>query len=161
MTTSCSRYSEKQISRFIDGELSRQERERIRHHLDACSACRNLAAQFQKAAKTFEELVDPAGSVIEPERLFQSMQRSAEKPAVTRAGSFFSGRFRQVIPFRRILAATSAAVLLIIGGVALINTGIAPEDPSAIVTSIDTEYTAVMILETPDTHHTIIWYSDT
>ena len=89
------------------------------------------------------------------------MQRSAEKPAVTRAGSFFSGRFRQVIPFRRILAATSAAVLLIIGGVALINTGIAPEDPSAIVTSIDTEYTAVMILETPDTHHTIIWYSDT
>jgi hypothetical protein len=59
------------------------------------------------------------------------------------------------------LAAASAAVLLVVGGIALMNNGISPDSPSAIVTSIDTEYTAVMIFETPDTHHTIIWYSDT
>lgn len=161
MTTSCSRYSEKQISRFIDGALSRQEVEQIRQHLDACSACRDLAAQFRKAAEIFEELVEPPGKVIDPERLLQSMQHSAEKPAGPRAGRLFDRRFYRFVPFRPLLASVTAAVLLVIGGIALMNNGISSDDPSAIVTSIDTEYTAVMIFETPDTHHTIIWYSET
>ena len=161
MTTSCSRYSEKQISRFIDGALSRQEIEQIRQHLSSCPACRDLAAQFRKAAKTFEELVEPPGKVIDPDRLYQSMLHSAEKPGGSRAGRFFSHRFYRFVPFRPLLAAVSAAVLLVIGGIVLMNNGISPDSPSAIVTTIDTEYTAVMIFETPDTHHTIIWYSET
>ena len=44
---------------------------------------------------------------------------------------------------------------------ALKQDGKAISGPSAIVTSINTDYTAVMILETPDTQHTIIWYSET
>ncbi|MCF8136024.1 MAG: zf-HC2 domain-containing protein [Desulfotignum sp.] len=161
MTESCGKYSEKQISRFIDQALPRQEIEQIRHHLDACSTCRNLAVQFRKAAKTFDELVEPSGLVIDPDRLYQSMQHSAEKSGGSRGGIFFGPRFRRFIPFRPMLAAASAAVLLVIGGITLMNNGISPDSPSAIVTSIDTEYTAVMIFETPDTHHTIIWYSET
>ena len=161
MTTSCGKYSEKQISRFIDGALSRQKIAQIRHHLTSCSTCRDLAAQFRKAAKTFDELAEQPGLVIDPDRLYQSMRPSAEKPAGSRAGIFFGPRFRRFIPFRPMLAAASAAVLLVIGGIALMNNGISPDSPSAIVTSIDTEYTAVMIFETPDTHHTIIWYSET
>lgn len=88
MTNSCGKYSEKQISRFIDEALSRQEREQIRQHLDDCPACRNLAAQFQKAAKTFEELVEPPDMTIDPERLYQSVQQSPEKTAGSRAGIF-------------------------------------------------------------------------
>jgi anti-sigma factor RsiW len=161
MTTSCSRYSEKQISRFIDGALSRQELAQIRQHLTSCSACRDLAAQFRKTAKIFEELVEPPGTVIDPERLYQSMQHPAENPAGSRAGGLSDPRFRRFVPFRPLLAAAAAAVLLVIGGIALMNNGISADSPSAIVTSIDTEYTAVMIFETPDTHHTIIWYSET
>jgi anti-sigma factor RsiW len=161
MTTSCSRYSEKQISRFIDGALSRQECEQIRQHLDSCSACRDLAAQFRKTEKIFEELVEPPGTVIDPERLYQSMQHSVEKSAGSRAGGLFGPRFSRFVPFRPLLAVVSAAVLLMIGGIALMTNGVSADSPSAIVTSIDTEYTAVMIFETPDTHHTIIWYSET
>jgi anti-sigma factor RsiW len=161
MTTSCGRYSEKQISRFIDGELSRQEIRQIRQHLDTCSVCRELAAQFRKAAKTFDELAEPPGVAIDPDRLYRALHHSAEKPAGSRAGSFLGPRFRRFIPFRPMLAAVSAAVLLVIGGIALMNNGLSSDNPSAIVTSIDTEYTAVMIFETPDTHHTIIWYSET
>lgn len=161
MTTSCSRYSEKQISRFIDEALPRQECEQIRQHLDACPACRDLAAQFRKTAKIFEELVEPPGTAIDPERLYQSMQHSAEKPAGSRAGGIFSWRYHSFLPFRPVLAAATAAVLLVMGGIALMSNGVSSDSPSAIVTSIDTEYTAVMIFETPDTHHTIIWYSET
>jgi anti-sigma factor RsiW len=161
MTNSCGKYSEKQISRFIDGALSRQEIEQIRQHLDACSACRAMAAQFRKVAGILDELVEQPGMAIDPEHLYQSMQQPAENPAGARGRIFFGPRFRRFIPFRPMLAAASAAVLLVVGGIALMNNGISPDSPSAIVTSIDTEYTAVMIFETPDTHHTIIWYSDT
>lgn len=155
MTNSCGRYSEKQISRFIDGALSRPELEQIRQHLDSCSACRDLAAQYREVTKTFDELAECPGMAINPDRLYRTIQQPAENPAGPEAGRFFNGRFRPL------LAAASVAALLIIGGISLITNGIATDSPSAIVRSIDTEYTAVMILETPDTHHTIIWYSDT
>jgi len=161
MTTSCGRYSEKQISRFIDGDFSRQELEKIRHHLSSCSTCRDLAAQFRKAAKTFDELAEQPGLVIDSDRLYRALQQSGKKSAGSRNGRFFISRFCRVPLFRPLLAGVSAAVLLVIGGIALMNHGISSDSPSAIVTSIDTEYTAVMIFETPDTHHTIIWYSET
>ncbi len=155
MTETCGRYSEKQISRFIDGELSRQEIRQIRQHLDTCSACRHLAAQFQRITRTFDELTEPTGWGIDAERLYQALEKRVEKPARPRKLRFFSH------PVRPLLALASIAALLVIGVFALKNDGMSPNGPSAIVTSIDTEYTAVMILETPDTHHTIIWYSDT
>lgn len=161
MTHPCSRYSEKQISRFIDEALSRHEMAQIRQHLTSCSACRDLAAQFRKTANAFEELADLPGLAIDPDRLYRTMQQRAEKSSGSRSSRFFKGRFGPFSSFRPLLAAASAAVLLIIGGVAFMNDRISPDSPSAIVTSIDTEYTAVMIFETPDTHHTIIWYSET
>ena len=155
MTRPCGRYSEKQISRFVDGALSRQALEQIRQHLDTCSACRDLADQFREVTKTFDELAAQPGRAIDPDRLYRAMQETEKKPAESRTSGFFSRRFRPL------LAAASVAALVIIGGIALIDNTIRPDSPSAIVTSIDTEYTAVMIFETPDTHHTIIWYSDT
>jgi len=154
MIRPCGRYSEKQISRFIDGELSQQALDQMRQHLGTCSACRDLAEQFRKVTKTFDELAAQTGMAIDPDRLYRTMQETEEKPAGSGTGGFFSRRFRPL------LAAASVAALVIIGGIALIDNTITPDSPSAIVTSIDTEYTAVMIVETPDTHHTIIWYSD-
>ncbi len=160
MTTSCGRYSEKQISRFIDEALSRKELEELREHLDSCSACRDLAEQFLEVTRTFDVLTEPLCTGIDPKRLYRTMQQPPANQAGSRAGMSFRSLFRPFPLFRPLLAAASA-LLLLIGGIALMNDGISSDNPSAIVTSIDTEYTAVMILETPDTHHTIIWYSET
>ncbi|MCF8113068.1 MAG: zf-HC2 domain-containing protein [Desulfotignum sp.] len=156
MTKACNRYKKKQISRYIDGELPRHQLKKIRQHLDTCPACRELAAQFRDAARSFNELADLPGVDIDPARLYRTIKKPAEKPAGLRIGRFFSRPVRHSLA-----AAASIAVLVFISMYALKNDSPAPAGPSAIVTSIDTDYTAVMILETPGTHHTIIWYSGT
>lgn len=157
MTETCGRYTKKQISRYIDGELPRKHLRQIRQHLDTCPACREIAAQFRNATRSFNELTDlPGGVAIDPARLYRTMGKPVEKPARPWSGRFFS---RPVRPF--LAAAASIAVLFFISVYALKHDGAAPASPSAIVTSINTEYNAVMILETPETHHTIIWYSET
>jgi RNA polymerase sigma-70 factor (ECF subfamily) len=80
----------------------------------------------------------------------------AKKPVTLWTDRFFR---RPVRPF--LVAAASLAALFVIAVFALTNDGPAIAGPSAIVKSIDTDYTAVMIFETPETHHTIIWYSET
>jgi anti-sigma factor RsiW len=156
MKTTCGRYTEKQISRYIDEELSRQQIRQIREHLDTCPVCRDLAGQFREAAQRFTDLVALPGVSIDPGRLYQRLEQPAEKPARPRTGRFFS---RPARPF--LAAAASIAALFVISLYALKDNGPASTGPSAIVSSINTDYTAVMILETRDTHHTIIWYSET
>lgn len=156
MTDTCRKYTGKQISRYIDGDLSRHQRRQIRQHLGTCPACRDLAARFQEVTPTFNELTELPGGSIDPARLYERLQQSTENPADFRARRIFT---RPVRPF--LVAAASLAALFVISLFALNNHGPAITGPSAIVKSIDTDYAAVMILETPETHHTIIWYSET
>jgi anti-sigma factor RsiW len=156
MTETCGRYTQKEISRFIDGELSGQQLRQIRQHLDSCPACRELAAQFRDVSRSFNELAALPGVAIDPARLYRTMGKPVANPARPRGARFFS---RPVRPF--LAAAACIAVLFFISVYALKHDEAAPASPSAIVTSINTDYTAVMIFETPDNHHTIIWYSET
>jgi anti-sigma factor RsiW len=156
MTKTCGRYTPKEISRFIDGELSRQKIRQIRHHIDTCPACRDLAARFREATQSFTELAETPGMAIDPARLHQRLEQPADKPGTSWIARFSS---RPALPL--LVAAASIAALVFISVYALKNDGPIPAGPSALVTSIETEYTAVMIFETPDTHHTIIWYSET
>ncbi|WP_020589481.1 hypothetical protein [Desulfobacter curvatus] len=41
------------------------------------------------------------------------------------------------------------------------SSGVSVPGPSAVVNSIDAYGSSVMILETAETHHTIIWFSET
>lgn len=156
MTKTCGRYTEQEMSRFIDGELPRQQLLQIRQHLDVCPACQDLAEKFRDVTQTFNELAELPGMVIDPARLYRTMEKPAEKSGRLSIGRFFSRPARPLLA-----AAASIAALFLISVVALKHDVISPAGPSAIVTSIETEYTAVMILETPDNHHTIIWYSET
>jgi anti-sigma factor RsiW len=156
MIDTCGKYSEQQISRYVDGELPRQQLWQIRQHLDTCRACRNLAGQFWDVTQTFNELAEQPGMVIDPARLYQTMGKPAQTSGRFSIAKFFSRPARPLLA-----AAASIAALFFISIYALQNDTALPAGPSAIVTSIETEYTAVMIIETPDSHHTIIWYSET
>ncbi|MFN2356790.1 MAG: anti-sigma factor [Desulfotignum sp.] len=156
MTETCGRYTKKQISRYVDGELPRHQLRQIGQHLDTCSVCRDLAGQFQHITQSFNELAELSGVVIDPAPLYRTMTKPGKKTGRPWTRRFFS---RPVRPF--LAAAASIAVLFFISVVALKHEKTAPPGPSAIVTSINTDYTAVMIFETPDKHHTIIWYSET
>ena len=156
MTETCGRYTKKQLSRYVDGELPRHQLRQIGQPLDICSVCRDLAGQFQHITQSFNELAELPGVVIDPASLYRTMKKLGKKTVRPWTRRFFS---RPVRPF--LAAAASIAVLFFISLYALKHEKTAGPGPSAIVTSIDTDYTAVMILETPDNHHTIIWYSET
>jgi anti-sigma factor RsiW len=156
MTKKCCNYSEQEISRYIDGELPRHQLMQIRQHLDTCPACRDLAGQFRDVTHTFNEMAERPGMVIDPARLYPTRVTPADSSGRLNFGRFFNRPARPLLA-----AAASIAALFLISVYALKHDRLSPAGPSAIVTSIETEYTAVMILETPDNHHTIIWYSET
>ncbi|MEE4365277.1 MAG: zf-HC2 domain-containing protein [Desulfotignum sp.] len=156
MTETCGKYSKKQISRYIDGELPRHQLQQIQQHLDTCPACRDLVAQFLDVSRSFNEMAELPGVAIDLTCLYQTMGKPVEKSAKPWTSRFFS---KPVRPF--LATAVSIAALFFISVYAPNHDETVTTGPSAIVTSINTDYTAVMILETPDTHHTIIWYSET
>jgi anti-sigma factor RsiW len=78
MTEICGRYTEKQISRFIDKELPQKQLWQIHEHLDTCPACRDLAGQFREVTRSFNELAEPPGMGIDPALLHRKLKQPAE-----------------------------------------------------------------------------------
>jgi Putative zinc-finger len=157
MENKCDLYTSKDISRFIDGELSSEKRRSIEHHLSICTDCNRLVDSYESVSLVFSRHADRqsmGSSVILglERRLEKTVLHSQEKPSGKISGLFGKNIYLKL--------ASILAVLMI---------GLFPFDedllndssgPSAIVNSIDAEYTSVMIIETQEEKHTIIWFSE-
>jgi anti-sigma factor RsiW len=56
--------AQKRFSAFQDGELNPRERERVSHHLESCSACRERFAEMEKVSQAlggFKEIIPQPG----------------------------------------------------------------------------------------------------
>lgn len=137
----CSRYPDRFISRFLDGEVLADEHRAFLGHLDCCSTCRETLDRYRRAGDLFRRHVSDQAEKIPPVRMHG-------KPAGARPFSPLGLGLK--------LASVSAAVLILVFAFLPGQQEIAP---SAIVDSIDTDYASVLIIEAPDTGHTIIWFS--
>ena len=159
------------LSQYADGEVKSDEAERIRKHLSNCPDCRKALNDNQLLSSHFKNYLNLNTSRINPsaletnvlEKIHQKNEILRDKikrllfskkiliPVAAMASIvflllYFSYRFTFLNsdePIRRFPVQTSAATA-----------------PSAIVDSFSGETSAVMIMQTPNSHETILWYNE-
>ena len=156
MEKKCEAYTSEDISRLVDLELSADQCRAFEHHLSLCKECsrffdlyKNLSLAFSR--HTHKTAMGIATLHLE-HKLEQKIQCSEKKPYQNISGLFGKNLY---------LKLAGIAAVVMIGFFSFDPTLIRnPSGPSAIVNSVDTEYTSVMIIETQEEKHTIIWFSE-
>lgn len=157
MTQKCSKYTEEFISRFVDNELDPARTMEFSSHLGDCRDCAKLVAKFQKLGTIFNTHIN---TQINTHAARQIALLSPVDMATTHfdyakpTGLF--GRMTDHL-YIKLASLTAVAALLIL----VVFDGAPPVGPSAIVKSLDTNASSVMIIETIKKKHTIIWFSET
>ena len=150
MTNDIDGCDEERLSRYIDGETTPQERQRIDRHLADCIACRQYLQQQQQLAGQLHREVTAARQAVDFGRLAVQITDSVGKRPPLR-DTLLS--WKLLLP----VAATAALVLFFFTSVFQPP---APAGPSAIINSFTGKVSSVMILETPQSRNTVIWYSE-
>lgn len=156
--TTCKAYSQEFISRFVDNEVTADDHEAFTRHMAQCHSCAQKEAKFRQITQGFQQHVSTQATAINRQMSHTTMDR---KPSMLkRFLSLFSGPSGRSQRFGIKLASLGAAALIIVVAVFPWTKETQP-GPSAIVNSVDTYGSSVMIIETADTQHTIIWFSET
>lgn len=144
------------LNLLYDGELSQEEGVRLRDHLKTCQTCRKELERNESISQHFKDELNREISLINQAALERAIvDRVREKRAPSRAGfwNIFS-------PMRFLVPAAAVAAMALF--FFFTTNGPAPNSsPSAIINSFTGDVSSVMILETPETHQTIIWINET
>lgn len=155
----CSEYTEEEISRFADNESDTDiKSSKIARHIDTCSECRDLAETYQKFSALLTRHVDETELKLDQQSLRKLQSIYSKKE---RQQGFLRSLTTKLIPESTVLKFAAAAVLFVISFLAFPRTSPLSSDPSAVVKYIDTDFSSVMIIETQNKHHTIIWFAET
>jgi anti-sigma factor RsiW len=140
----------------LDQELDEREVVRLKEHLETCPSCRQALKENQALSTVFK-----AGfaNVVSRTSLENIENRVMDK-IQSRSLPWWSRIPNLLTPRRMLFPATAVAALLVVlilyfPGSRSINGG-----PSALVSSLGGETSSVMIFETPNTRHTIIWFQE-
>ncbi|MDA8133829.1 MAG: hypothetical protein M0T82_04340 [Desulfobacteraceae bacterium] len=154
MKKKCTVYTSEDISRFVDLEPSSDQCRAFEHHLSLCRECSRRFDQYKNLSLAFSRHTHKRAIKIAPLDLAHKLEKKLHCPDKKQ---HISRLFGKNIHLK--LAGIAAVVMM--GFFSLDPTLLkTPSGPSAIVTSVDTECTSVMIIETREEKHTIIWLSE-
>ena len=141
------------INRYLDNELHGDEFIRVRTHIAGCESCRTRLKDYEKIHSGLNSIIHttPCASSVELENRVIESIRSKNKVG--------SKDWKDVIFSRKILVPAGIAVSIIWVFFTFYNTPM-PVGPTAIVSSLSGSGSSVMILETPKTRETILWFSE-
>ncbi len=143
------------LSRFLDNEGGAQETDRLRRHLETCGACRKRLAKQRLLSRLARKAVAGETARADFERL-----EAAVVSAVHRQRPYAWQHFTGWIPVKKVSIPLATAVLagLVYFFVAVQRPGF--RAPSAIINSFTGPISSVMIIETPETRQTILWFDE-
>jgi len=146
---------EELIGRYLDGEISQEEHDSISRHLKDCLSCQKILQDNQVISTNFRDTLERESSqadfgVLETRVLDRIRQK--ENP-------WWKRLVKQFLSLRILIPATALAALVLFFAIPRSPTTIS--DPSAIVEAFSGEVSSVMIIETPKSRQTIIWYKET
>ena len=151
-------YTSRQISRYVDNELPRDLYLAIDTHQQDCPDCRRLIGQYRLMAAGFSNHVKHRTAAID-RRILKDRLVAARQSKTGTASPSLIRLFNKNIYLK--LASIVAILVISLAVFREPPAGPDPEGPSAIVKSVDTDVTSVMIIETEKQQHTIIWFSET
>jgi anti-sigma factor RsiW len=144
------------LSRFFDEELGPDDHARTDKHLKHCPACRRILRGDQSIRAVFKDGLAEELShahVEELEERVLDLIRSKGLPWWTKPRAFFASK-RFYVP-----AAAMATALILFFSV--VRDPASEPGPSAIIKSFTGEISSVMIIETPKSQQTILWFNET
>lgn len=144
------------VDLLYDQELDESEEVRLKEHLETCPSCRQALKENQALSNVFKAGVANAVSRTSLENIEDRVMDKIQR----RNLPWWRSIPDLLTPKRILLPATALAALLVVSifyfpGARSRNGG-----PSALVNSLGGETASVMIFETPNTHHTIIWFEE-
>lgn len=155
------------MSLFVDHALSKEQAMALSAHAETCPSCAKRIEQLQTMGQSFERhaqgyadksrsiqvpLADPVKGSIR--NRVQALFEFFRTPVLRRA-SITALVFILTLSFFQMNAGKSPGPALDKG-----SSGLPSAAPSAIVKTVDTESSSVMIFETEKEKHTIIWFSE-
>lgn len=157
MSHACSKYDPESISRFADSAVSSEEYKEMKRHMETCAPCRKLAGEYRAISISLKSaLYRETDSLAEGFALDGVLSRIEREKRRRPAGLF--GAYG---PKKILLQAVSIAVIIVVGaGIYLGKPSVIP-GPSAIVNYVEGDASSVMIFETMEEQHTVIWYTET
>jgi len=142
------------INRFFDHELDQEEYDRVAGHIETCPLCQRTLDELKALSGMVNEYIrDTWSEKIEgsvEEEVLASIQQRKAPWWIKARGLFLSKKI--LIPLT-----TTAALFLFLS---VFFRSPAQTGPSAIVTSLSGNMTSVIIMETPQTHQTILWFKE-
>ncbi|MBC2712768.1 MAG: zf-HC2 domain-containing protein [Desulfosarcina sp.] len=142
------------LDRYLDGDLSADEKARMEAHLEGCRQCRRQVAAIAAFSQDLRDRVQQATDSVDFMALEKQVLNKALRQRRSRGGlSTFIGSLKYTIP------AAATAGLLLFFAYSNYMPKTAPV-PSAIINSFTGSMSSVMIFETPETRQTILWYNE-
>ncbi len=148
------------LHRFFDNELGPEEHARTREHVRQCPSCQESLQKNRSLSDLFVRSVEKAVSqtnfdALEKQVLsrVESGKRKKEK-GKRKKENLFSGFSRRIL----VPAAAMAGIVLLV--FSLTGPPESAPGPSAIINSFTGDISSVMIMETPKSRQTIIWFNE-
>ena len=142
------------VSRFFDHELDRKEYDRVAKHLETCPLCQRTLEDLKGLSGVVNDYVrDNWSETIEGslEKKVLEYIRKKEAPWWKKTGELLLSK-KVLIPLT-----TSIALIMFLS---VFFRSPTQTGPSAIVTSLSGNMGSVIIMETPQTHQTILWFTE-
>ncbi|MFC1532060.1 anti-sigma factor family protein [Thermodesulfobacteriota bacterium] len=141
------------IGRFFDKELGPEDYARFDSHIKSCSSCRKSIEELEAVSgqvKAYIHRSSEAGYTTVEEKVLRAIRKRE-------AHWWIKGK--DMLLTKRVLfpatAIVTLAVVLLVFFMPTTSSG-----PSAIISSVSGEVSSIIIMETPQTRQTILWFNE-
>ena len=143
------------VSRFSDGELGPEEHALISSHLRDCASCQKTHRENQALSAICKAGLEGELSRVNLHGLEQGVMDKIQ------AGRdpWWVG-FRDLLAPKKLLIPAAAMAAMLVLFFSLMKPLAPVTAPSAIINSFTGDVSSVMIIETPKSRQTIIWFSE-
>ncbi|MCP4664758.1 MAG: zf-HC2 domain-containing protein [Deltaproteobacteria bacterium] len=143
------------VSRFSDGELGPEEHALLSSHLRDCASCQKTHRENQALSALFKASLEGELSQVNLHAFEQGVMDKIQ------AGNspWWMG-FRDLLAPKKILIPAAAMAAMLVLFFSLMRPLAPVTAPSAIINSFTGEVSSVMIIETPKSRQTIIWFNE-
>jgi len=144
------------LGRFLDRELGPVDHARIDQHLEDCPACRKVLRAHQSISALFKASLTQELSHAHVEEFEERVL-----DLIRGKGLPWSMKLRNFLASRRFYVPAAAMATALILFFSVVKRPAPEPGPSAIIKSFTGEISSVMIIQTPKSKQTILWFNET
>jgi len=144
------------LSRYVDRELGPAENNRVISHLTECPSCQKELRENEVLSTLYRSGLEEQLSRIE----FRDLEKNVLEHVREKRVPWWMNPKGLVFSKRLLVPAAAMAAMVVLFFSFARQPALSPV-PSAIIKSLSGEMSSVVVIETPKTHQTIIWFNET